>query len=179
MTIYAVGDISGAHLNPAVTIGFWTAGRMPAPDVPRYVLSQCAGALTASLIVRLMFVESQELGVTTPAGSAAQSFMLEVILTAMLMFVILGVSTGAQEKGMMAGVAVGGSVALGALFGGPVSGASMNPARSLGPALASGVLDYAWLYLTAPVVGSLLAVGACRSIRTDGCCGKPETDVDC
>lgn len=176
--IYAVGDISGAHLNPAVTVGFWTAGRMPTPDVPRYVLSQCAGALTASVIVRLMFADSQELGATIPAGSAFQSFVLEIILTAMLMFVILGVSTGSKEKGLIAGVAVGGTVALGALFGGPVSGASMNPARSLGPALAGGVLDYAWLYLSAPFVGSVLAVGACRGVRTGACCGSQAADVD-
>ena len=171
--IYAVGDVSGAHLNPAVTLGFWAAGRLRVPDLPPYVFSQCAGALVASFTVRALFPESSGLGATVPAGGVFQSFLLEVLLTAFLMFVILGISTGAKEKGMMAGIAVGGTVALGALLGGPVSGASMNPARSLGPALASGALEHAWLYLTAPIVGSLLAVGACKCVRPQECCSGP------
>ena len=171
--IYAVGDVSGAHLNPAVTLGFWVAGRLRVPDLAPYVLSQCAGALVASFTVRTLFPESTGLGATVPAGAVFQSFLLEVLLTALLMFVILGVSTGAKEKGIMAGIAVGGTVALGALVGGPVSGASMNPARSLGPALASGVLEHAWIYLTAPLVGAILAVGACKCVRTRECCSGP------
>ncbi len=171
--IYAVGDVSGAHLNPAVTLGFWAAGRLRAPDLLPYVFSQCTGALVASFTVRALFPESTGLGATVPAGGIFQSFVLEVLLTALLMFVILGVSTGAKEKGIMAGIAVGGTVALGALLGGPVSGASMNPARSLGPALASGALQHTWLYLAAPIVGSILAVGACKCVRTQECCRGP------
>jgi len=175
--ICSVGDVSGAHLNPAVTLGFWASGRMSRSEVAPYVLSQCAGALAASLIVRALFFESQTLGATIPAGRASQSFFLEVLLTFILMFVILGVSTGAKEKGVLAGVAVGGAVALGALFGGPVSGASMNPARSLGPALVSGHLEALWIYLTAPVIGTLLAVGACRCVRDSECCSPTTGNV--
>ena len=116
--IYSVGDVSGAHLNPAVTLGFWASGRMSRREVAPYVVSQSAGALAASLIVRALFLESQTLGATIPAGRASQSFVLEVLLTSILMFVILGVSTGAKEKGLLAGVAVGGAVALGSLLGG-------------------------------------------------------------
>ena len=171
--IYAVDDVSGAHLNPAVTLGFWVARRLRVPDLAPYVLSQCAGALVASFTVRTLFPESTGLGATVPAGGVFQSFLLEVLLTALLMFVILGVSTGAKEKGIMAGIAVGGTVELGALVGGPVSGASMNPARFLGPALASGALEHGWLYLTAPIAGSILAVGACKCVRTRECCSGP------
>ncbi|MCH7910694.1 MAG: aquaporin, partial [Candidatus Hydrogenedentes bacterium] len=103
-------------------------------------------------------------------GSMFQSFGLEVLLTFMLMFVILNVSTGAMEKGIMAGTAIGGTVAIGALFGGPISGASMNPARSLAPAIVSGELSHLWIYLAAPVLGALLAYPACRLIQGDECC---------
>jgi aquaporin Z len=175
--IYSVGDVSGAHLNPAVTLGFWASGRLPRREIAPYVLSQCVGAIAASLTVRFLFLESRTLGATSPAGSTSQSFLLEVFMTSILMFVILGVSTGAKEKGLLAGVAVGGAVALDALFGGPVSGASMNPARSLGPALVSGQMQALWVYLTAPVVGSLLAVGACRSVRDSACCRGTTTPV--
>ena len=172
--IYAVGDVSGAHINPAVTLGFWAAGRLRAAELPPYVVSQCAGAVAASLTVRTLFPVSNSVGATVPAGGVVQSFVLEVLLTALLMFVILGVSTGAKEKGITAGIAVGGTVALAALFGGPVSGASMNPARSLGPALATGAMEHTWLYLTAPVVGALLAVALCKCVHPRECCsGAP------
>jgi len=170
--MHSVGDVSGAHLNPAVTLGFWASGRLPRREITPYVLSQCAGALAASLAVRFLFLDSRTLGATIPAGNASQSFFLETIMTFVLMFVVLGVSTGAREKGLLAGVAVGGAVALGALFGGPVSGASMNPARSLAPALVSGHVHALWIYLTAPVLGSFLAVGACRSVRDSECCRR-------
>jgi aquaporin Z len=126
--------------------------------------------MAASLVVRALFSGSH-LGATAPAGAAHQAFFVEVLLSSILMFVILGVSTGAREKGAVAGVAVGGAVALGALLGGPISGASMNPARSLAPALVSGELAGLWIYLTAPVLGALAAVGACRCVREPGCCG--------
>lgn len=156
--VYALGDISGAHINPAVTLGFAAAGRFPLRSVGPYILCQCVGALLASLLLHWMFPADTGLGATRPAGSAAQSFVLELLLTLLLMVVILAVSTGAKEKGIMAGVAVGAVIALEALFAGPVCGASMNPARSLAPALVSGNLQSLWIYLTAPVAGALLAV---------------------
>jgi aquaporin Z len=170
--IYALGEASGAHFNPAVTFGFWVAGRFPARRVPAYVLGQCAGALLASGLLRLLFIaDTTSLGATRPAGPLWQSFVLEVVLTLFLMFVILSVSTGAKEKGVMAGVAVGAVIGLEALFAGPVCGASMNPARSLAPAVASLDLNYLWLYLTAPPLGAGLAVLACRSVHAGPCCG--------
>lgn len=172
--IAALGDVSGAHLNPAVTIGFYLARRFSGRAVAPYILSQCGGAVLASTCVWLLFPHSNGLGATLPTGPMYQSLVLEVLLTAMLMFVILSVSTGASEKGITAGLAIGGTVALGALFAGPVSGASMNPARSLGPALVSWQLGAIWLYVTAPVVGAALAVYACRCVREDCCC-RPAT----
>ena len=159
--IYALGDLSGAHINPAVTLGFAAARRFPLGLVVPYILSQCAGALLASVLLRWLFWDHATLGATPPAGPVWQSFVLELILTLLLMVVILAVSTGAKEKGIMAGVAVGAVIALEALFAGPVCGASMNPARSLAPALVSGNLKHLWIYLTAPVAGALLAVALC------------------
>lgn len=168
--IYAVGDISGAHLNPAVTSAFWLSGRFPARSVPPYIISQCLGAIVASGTMRLLFPTHTTLGATLPAGSGAQSFILELILTFLLMFVILSVSTGAKEKGITAGIAVGAVIALEALFAGKICGASMNPARSLAPALISGHLEHLWIYLVAPVAGASLAIFGCRSCQEPGCC---------
>jgi len=165
--IYAIGDVSGAHLNPAVTIGFGVARRFPVRLVLPYVGSQCAGAFLASGCLCLLFPEHNTLGATVPVGSPIRSFVLEIILTLFLMFVILSVSTGAKEKGVMAGVAVGSVIALEALFAGPICGASMNPARSLAPALVAGRLDSLWVYLTAPVVGAVAAVFMCRLIHEE------------
>lgn len=160
--IYAVGDISGAHLNPAVTLGFWMKRTFPGRQVFPYLISQCAGALQASAILHYLFAQHSTLGATIPSGSTMQSFVLEIILTFFLMFVILNVATDAKEKGLMAGVAVGATVALDALFGGPISGASMNPARSLAPALISGHIESLWVYLTAPIIGAFIAVWICK-----------------
>jgi aquaporin Z len=168
--IYAVGDVSGAHLNPAVTIGFWVARRFPLRQIVPYVSSQCGGALLATGLLRALFPEHRTLGSTVPSGSIAQSFVLELVLTLMLMFVILSVSSGSKEKGLMAGVAVGGVIGLEALFAGPVSGASMNPARSLAPAIVSGQLGSIWVYLSAPVLGACLAVTGCRCVHERPCC---------
>jgi aquaporin Z len=168
--IYAVGDVSGAHLNPAVTLGFFAARRLEARRVLPYMASQAAGAFAASFAVRLLFPRDATLGATLPAGLPMQSFALEAILTFLLMFVILSVSTGANEKGVTAGLAIGAVVGLEALFAGPISGASMNPARSLAPAVVSGRLDHLWIYLAAPVLGALAAVLACRCARDKGCC---------
>ena len=168
--IYTLGDISGAHINPAVTIAFWYARRFPGKDVPGYLICQILGALTASVVVSLLFHGHPTLGGTLPSGTAVQSFVMELLLTFILMLTIISVATGAKEKGVMAGVSIGGVVALDALFGGPVSGASMNPARSIGPALVSGHLQELWIYLLAPVIGACLAVACCRCLREPGCC---------
>lgn len=168
--IYTVGDVSGAHLNPAVTFGFWSAGRIALPDVLLYVPSQIIGALAASASLRFLFPQNALLGATMPAGSELQSFVLEGILTLLLMLTILNVSTGAKEKGITAGIAVGSVIALEAMFAGPICGASMNPARSLGPALVSGHLEHLWIYLVAPPVGAGVATVACFCIREKGCC---------
>lgn len=156
--IYAFGEISGAHFNPAVTLGFVAAGRFAWRDAPGHVLAQTGGALLASGALRVLFPTHDTLGLTRPAGAEMQSFALEVILTAILMLVILRVSSGAREKGITAGMAVGGVVALEAMFAGPICGASMNPARSLAPALVSGHLEQVWIYLLAPVLGAGVAV---------------------
>lgn len=172
--IYAVGDVSGAHLNPAVTVGFFASGRLPGRCVVPYILSQLVGAVLASLTLRLLFANQAALGATLPAGSAGQSFWLEVVLTAILMFVILCVSTGPKEVGTMAGIAVGGVVGLEALFAGPISGASMNPARSLAPAVVSGNMHALWVYLIAPVVGAIISVPLWRITRGNGGRGPGE-----
>jgi aquaporin NIP len=171
--IYAVGDISGAHLNPAVTSAFWLSGRFPFQQVLPYITAQCAGAFAASGVLRFLFPAHSTLGTTLPAESAMQSFVLEFILTFLLMFVILNVSTGAKEKGITAGIAVGAVIALEAMFAGKISGASMNPARSLAPAMVSGHLESLWIYLTAPFAGAWVAVFACRGCQDPACCPLP------
>jgi len=168
--IYTLGDISGAHLNPAVTFGFYLAKQLKARSVLPYISSQLLGAMVASLCLKLMFAQHQTLGATRPSGSVMQSLIMEMVISWILMFVILSVSTGAKEKGVTAGIAVGSTVALAALFAGPVSGASMNPARSFAPALISGHLENLWIYLSAPLIGAALAVPLCRGVQADGCC---------
>lgn len=163
--IYALGEVSGAHINPAVTLAFWAAGRFKAREIVPYLVAQLIGAVAASALLLVLFGNVKSLGATLPAGAPWQSFVLEVVLTWFLMFVILGVSTGARESGIMAGAAIGGVVALEAIFAGPISGASMNPARSLAPALMSGHLEHVWVYLLAPVVGALLAVPSAALVR--------------
>lgn len=166
--IYAIGETSGAHMNPAVTLGFWAAGRFPLADVIPYVAAQILGALAASTTLLFLYGDVARLGGTWPVGSVGQSFVLEIILTFILMFVIITVATGAKEKGIMAGSAIGATVGLLALIGGPISGASMNPARSLGPALIAGDLSDQWLYLVGPVIGALVAIGVYRGIGRGG-----------
>lgn len=168
--IYTFGDVSGAHLNPAVTLAFAAAGRFDWREIPGYLAAQTAGAFAASGLLRLLFPEDATLGATLPAGSAGQSFVFELVLTLLLMLVILGVSTGAKEKGITAGIAVGSVIALEAMFAGPVCGASMNPARSLAPALVAGQWQHLWIYLAAPVLGALLAIPLCIGTREPGCC---------
>ena len=157
--IYALGPVSGAHLNPAVTIAFTVAKRFPLKEVVPYIMSQSVGAFLASLTLRFLFPANEFLGSTLPAGSEMQSFVLELLLTFFLMLVIIQVATGSKEQGMFAGLAIGSTVLLEAMFAGPICGASMNPTRSLAPALVSGHLEHLWIYLSAPIVGATLAVG--------------------
>ncbi|MBK9639134.1 MAG: MIP family channel protein [Bacteroidetes bacterium] len=163
--IYALGDVSGAHINPAVTIAFALRKVFPAKEIIPYIVSQSIGAVLASLSLHLLFPLNELLGGTMPAGSIMQSFVLEILLTFFLMFVILRVSHGSREQGIMAGMAIGAVVLLEALFAGPITGASMNPARSLGPAIVSGELQFLWIYISAPIIGSSLAVLIERKIR--------------
>ena len=156
--IYALGDISGAHLNPAVSIAFTVGGRMSMGQTIPYIISQVIGAFGASLTLHALFPANKTLGATIPAGTDMQSFILEIILTFILMFVILTVSTGAKEKGITAGIAIASVVGLEAMFAGPICGASMNPVRSLAPAVISGNVQSLWVYLTAPVIGAVAAV---------------------
>jgi aquaporin Z len=176
--IYAVGDVSGAHLNPAVSVGFWFAKRLPLREVGLYGLSQLGGALAASFAWRVLYPEHPTLGATLPVVTAAKAFAMEVVLAFFLMFVIIHVAVGAKERGLMAGVAVGGVVALAAMFAGPLTGASMNPARSLAPALVSGNLNEVWIYLSAPFLGAGLAILSCRLMRTEECCTVLNVDEE-
>jgi len=175
--IYSFGNISGAHINPAVTIAFVASGRLEAKQMTTYIASQCAGAVAAGVTLKFLFPAHPTLGTTLPAGPLTQAFLLEVLLSFFLMLVILNVSTGHKEKGIMAGAAIGGTVALEALIGGPVTGASMNPARSIGPAVASLQFQFLWLYLAAPVVGMLAAYPTCRWIQGDQCCASEGVEL--
>ena len=156
--IQGLGHVSGAHVNPAVTIAFWAAGRFPGRRVLPYVAAQLVGALLGSSLVKLLATSGSLLGATVPAHGAAQSFWLEVGLTFWLMLVILRVTSSFYEQGLLVGLTISATVWLEALVAGPLCGASMNPARSLGPALVSGHLADAWLYIVAPIGGALLAV---------------------
>jgi len=163
--IYTFGETSGAHFNPAVSIGFWVSGRFEGKKVLPYILSQIGGALFASGLLRLLFPSNQLLGATLPAGSAMQSFVLEFILTYFLMLVIINVSQCSKEIGVLAGIAIGATVLLEAMFAGPICGASMNPARSLAPALVSGNLQMLWIYLLAPILGAIGATVTWRLMK--------------
>lgn len=156
--IFALGDVSGAHLNPAVTIAFTLAKRFPPKQVFPFILSQVIGAFAASGLLLFLFPENEFLGATLPAGSEMQSFILEVVLTFILVMVIFNVSTGAREKGITAAIAIGSTVGLEAMFAGPICGASMNPVRSLSPAIVSSHTEHLWIYLAAPLTGAILGV---------------------
>jgi aquaporin NIP len=156
--IYTLGEISGAHLNPAVSIAFTLAGRLPVKALGYYVASQIAGAFLASITLKLLFPSNELLGTTLPAGTALQSFVLEFLLTYFLMLVIINVATGSKEQGLFAGIAIGSVILLEAMFAGPICGASMNPARSLAPAVVSGHTEALWVYLIAPVTGAAMAI---------------------
>ena len=167
---YAVGNVSGAHLNPAVTVGLWAARRVPGRQVLPFVAAQLVGAFAASALLFAMFPDHPTLGATLPHGPPWHSFVLEVWLTAVLVFVILAVTIAEPSVRALGGVIVGAVIALEALFAGPISGASMNPARSLAPAILSGSAQHLWMYLVAPLVGALIAVPTCAIIQQPGCC---------
>lgn len=158
--IYTIGETSGAHLNPAVTVGFAARGHFPWRRVPGYLLAQVSGAVLAAGLLRSLFGDAGGLGGTAPGREigAGTALVMEIVLTFGLVTVILGTASGARNVGHNAAIAVGGYVALAGLWASPVSGASMNPARSLGPALVSGDLHSTWIYLAGPLAGGLVAV---------------------
>lgn len=156
--IYAFGELSGAHFNPAVTVGFALSGRFAWKNVPIYIVMQVIAATLASITVKYLLPESEFIGASIPSIDATRAFVLESILTFILMIVIIHISTGSKEIGPVAGLAVGSVILLEAMFAGPLTNASMNPARSLGPALVSGHVQPLWIYLTAPFLGASLAV---------------------
>jgi len=171
--IYAVGHISGAHLNPAVTLAFALTRHFPLVRVPLYWVAQFLGAIIAALLLRGLFGDVAHLGATLPAGSATQSFGLEIVLTFFLMFVIMAVATDDRAVGEAAALAIGGTVLLDAMFGGPISGASMNPARSFGPALASWTWPHLWIYFAGPVIGATLGAYGYELVRGE----RPRTGL--
>jgi aquaporin Z len=157
--IYAFGRVSGGHFNPAVTFGMVLAGRMKPAEGAAYWLSQCAGGLLGALLLKAIFPAATTLGETMPAGSDMQSLLMEIVLTFFLVLVVLRVADGPKEIGLLAGIAVGSILAADVLMGGNVSGASMNPARSLGPALVLMKFAHFWIYIVGPLAGAAVAVG--------------------
>ena len=163
--IYTFGGISGAHFNPAVTIGFSVAGLFERKEILPFILSQAIGAFAASGLLRFLFPLNLKLGATLPADTQLQSFILEVVLTFFLMLVILFTSHGSKEVGILAGLAIGATVLLEAMFAGPICGASMNPIRSIAPAVVSGNLTSLWVYITAPIIGALTATATWKLMK--------------
>ena len=168
--IYTFGDISGAHFNPAVSIAFAYAKKFSWKEVPKYIIAQVLGAAFASLLLWFLFPTSEFYGATIPTTDALRAFVLELLLAFFLMLTIINVSTGSKEVGVIAGIAIGGVVLLEAMFAGPITKASMNPVRSLAPALVSGHFEHLWLYLIAPVLGAILAVMTCKLVKGKNCC---------
>jgi len=163
--IYAVGHVSGAHLNPAVTFSFALARHFPRRHIVPYWGAQLLGALVAAAILRGSLGNIAHVGATYPGGSDGQAFLWEAVLSFFLMFVIMAVATDTRAVGEAAAIAIGGTVGLDAMFGGPITGASMNPARSLGPGIVTGDLHAIWIYLLAPIVGASLAAVAYAFVR--------------
>ncbi len=155
--IYAFGTVSGAHFNPAVTIAFWASKKFQPKDVPPYIVSQFLGGIAGALMLKAIFPTSGTYGENIPGGTVFQAFALELIMTFFLMLIIVSVSTGHMEKGIMAGVAIGMYIGIEGYIAGPFSSSSMNPARSLGPAIASGDYRQLWIFMAAPVIGAVLA----------------------
>lgn len=165
--IYATGHLSGAHINPAVTIAFALTRHFPIRDAAAYIGAQLAGATAGALLLLAAWTDKPAaLGATIPSIDTGTALLYEIALTALLMFVIVAVATDTRAVGAAAAIAIGGTVALDALFGGPLTGASMNPARSFGPALAAGEWTDFWIYVVGPVTGAALGAGAYQFIRT-------------
>jgi MIP family channel proteins len=156
IAVVAMGNVSGAHINPAVTLALAATRQTPWATVPGYWAAQVAGAIAAAIVLRVSLGDVADLGATTPSASDAQSFLWEAVMTAMLLAVIVAVITDVRIGVAAAAAAIGGTIGLASLVGGPISGASLNPARSLGPALVSGELGSIWIYLTAPFVGAVV-----------------------
>lgn len=156
--IYTIGDISGAHLNPAITFGFYLSKLLPLKDTLMYILFQFAGAIAGSFLLKYLTLDVGVLGETIPKVTDFRAFLLESMITFVLMFVVVNLSYGSKQKGITSGIAVGSTIVFTVLIAGPLTGGSMNPARSLGPALASMHFTSLWVYLTAPFFGSGLAV---------------------
>ena len=170
--IYAFGETSGAHFNPAVSIAFAYDKKFSWREVPKYILAQVLGAFAASLLLWFLFPSSEILGATIPTVDVWRAFVLEFLLTFFLMVVIINVSTGSKEIGAVAGIAIGAVVLLEAMFAGPITNASMNPARSIAPAFVSGNLQHLWMYIIAPILGALLAVVSCKMVKEENCCDE-------
>lgn len=169
--IYAFGEISGAHFNPAVTISFAYAKKISWKEVPKYIIAQFLGALLASVILCVLFPSSELLGMTVSSFDEPwRAFVLEFLLTFFLMLTIINVSTGSKKIGVLAGIAIGGVVCLEAMFAGPMTNASMNPVRSIAPAIVANYYNDLWLYILAPILGALLAVVSCKLVKDDDCC---------
>jgi aquaporin NIP len=164
--VYATGHLSGAHINPAVTIAFTVTRHFPAREAVAYVAAQLAGATAAALTLLGVWTDKPaHLGATIPSVATGSAFLYEAILTALVMFVIMAVATDTRAVGAAAAIAIGGVIGLDALFGGPVTGASMNPARSLGPALVSGEWHDFWIYIAGPIVGATVGAFAYQLVR--------------
>lgn len=155
--IYTFGTTSGAHFNPAVTLTFWMVKLFKGKEVIPYLISQAIGAFGATLLLTYLFPANEFLGGTLPKGDLMRSFILEIVLGFMLMLVILFTAHGSKEIGILAGLAIGGVIMITSIFAGPISGASMNPTRSLAPAIVSGHIEYLGIYITAPFIGMFCA----------------------
>jgi aquaporin NIP len=164
--IYATGHLSGAHINPAVTVAFTLTRHFPLRDAVAYIAAQLVGATVAAFVLLAAWSDKPaHLGATLPSVPAGTALLYEIVLSAFLMFVIVAVATDTRAVGAAAALAIGGTVGLDALFGGPITGASMNPARSFGPALASGTWHDFWIYVVGPVVGAALGALAYQLVR--------------
>ena len=170
--IHAFGEISGAHFNPAVSIAFAYAKKFSWKEVPIYIFFQVGGAFAASLLLMWLFPESKLLGSTIPSIDLGRAFVIEILLAFFLMVVIINISTGSKEVGIIAGIAVGSMILLEAVFAGPITNASMNPARSLAPNIVSGNYHGLWIYMIAPILGMLLAVVSCKLVKHENCCDE-------